>query len=217
MAAHYIAEIRTLQPQGPYLLGGWCLGGDVAFEMAQQLQAQGQEVALLVMVHNPLPGYPRPLPGCSAMQQKIYRLRARFDREWCNFYEVAPSQKAAYLVERGQSMWQRLQIKFESRFDPLLRRLGVAHSQVYEKEVLADAHLKAYAAYSAKAYAGNVLLIRAQKQPLGTESDWALGWDRLITGKLSICGIPGYPIGLLDEPRVKQVAEAVANALSNAL
>ena len=110
-------------------------------------------------------------------------------------------------------MWQRLQIKFESRFDPLLRRLGVAHSQVYEKEVLADAHLKAYAAYSAKSYAGNVLLIRAQKQPLGTETDWALGWDTLITGKLAICEIPGYPIGLLDEPRVKQVAEAISDAL----
>ncbi len=50
LAAHYVDEIRTVQPEGPYLLGGVCSGGVVAFEMAQQLQAQGQKVALLALV-----------------------------------------------------------------------------------------------------------------------------------------------------------------------
>ena len=46
MAAYYIEALRTVQPTGPYLLGGWSMGGVVAFEMAQQLHAQGQQVAL---------------------------------------------------------------------------------------------------------------------------------------------------------------------------
>jgi amino acid adenylation domain-containing protein len=50
MAARYIAAIQTLQPQGPYLLGGWSLGGVIAFEMAQQLQRQGHEVAVLAII-----------------------------------------------------------------------------------------------------------------------------------------------------------------------
>jgi thioesterase domain-containing protein len=50
VAAYYIRQIRTVQPQGPYLLGGRCFGAYVAFEMAQQLQAQGEEVALLAIL-----------------------------------------------------------------------------------------------------------------------------------------------------------------------
>ena len=49
-AAGYVDEIRAIQPRGPYLLGGVCSGGVVAFEVARQLQAQGQQVALLALV-----------------------------------------------------------------------------------------------------------------------------------------------------------------------
>lgn len=50
MAAQYLKEIRSVQSEGPYFLGGFCVGGTVAFEMAQQLRKQAQEVALLIMV-----------------------------------------------------------------------------------------------------------------------------------------------------------------------
>ena len=50
IAAHYIEAMQTVQPQGPYRLGGWSFGGLVAFEIAQQLQAQGQEVSLLALL-----------------------------------------------------------------------------------------------------------------------------------------------------------------------
>jgi amino acid adenylation domain-containing protein len=49
MAAHYINEIRSVLPEGPYSMGGFSFGGLVAYEMAQQLRAQGQEVSLLVL------------------------------------------------------------------------------------------------------------------------------------------------------------------------
>jgi thioesterase domain-containing protein len=50
MAAHYLRELRTIQPAGPYRLGGWCFGAVVAFELAHQLQADGEEVALLALI-----------------------------------------------------------------------------------------------------------------------------------------------------------------------
>src|SRR5258708_35056715 len=50
MATHYLKEIRELQPQGPYYLGGFCMGGQVAYEMAQNLRNQGEKVALLIMI-----------------------------------------------------------------------------------------------------------------------------------------------------------------------
>jgi len=54
MAAHYLDEIRKVQPTGPYLLGGYCFGGLVAFEMAQQLRARGESAALVAMFSAPL-------------------------------------------------------------------------------------------------------------------------------------------------------------------
>src|SRR5262249_6147637 len=50
LAAHYIEALRGLQPEGPYFLGGWSLGGPVAYELAQQLLAAGQSVGQLLLL-----------------------------------------------------------------------------------------------------------------------------------------------------------------------
>jgi thioesterase domain-containing protein/acyl carrier protein len=56
MAARYIKDIRDVQPKGPYRLGGWSFGGIIAFEMAQQLVRQGEEVSLLALFDSSAPG-----------------------------------------------------------------------------------------------------------------------------------------------------------------
>ena len=61
MAACYIEAIRSVQSEGPYLLGGWSMGGEIAFEMAQQLHAQGQHVALLALLDARIPSAMRML------------------------------------------------------------------------------------------------------------------------------------------------------------
>lgn len=55
MAAAYIESMRAVQPDGPYLLGGFCAGGLIAYEIAQQLRAEGQAVDLLVLI-DPMAG-----------------------------------------------------------------------------------------------------------------------------------------------------------------
>ncbi len=55
MAAEYVEEIRKVQPQGPYYLSGSCVGGVVAFELAQQLRAAGEEVAILMLIESYYP------------------------------------------------------------------------------------------------------------------------------------------------------------------
>ena len=54
MAKDHLATVRSLQPRGPYRLGGHCNGGLVAFEMARQLQAQGERVDLLILMDTPV-------------------------------------------------------------------------------------------------------------------------------------------------------------------
>jgi thioesterase domain-containing protein len=58
MAAHHIAEIRKVQPVGPYRIGGYCFGGIVAFEMAQQLTDAGEQIERLVLVDSSLRNAP---------------------------------------------------------------------------------------------------------------------------------------------------------------
>ncbi|MEM7348755.1 MAG: thioesterase domain-containing protein [Chloroflexota bacterium] len=74
MAAHYITEIQTFQPQGPYYLGGLSMGGMIAFEMAQQLVAQNQEVALLAFFDTYGPEYPKDMPRQERYKDYIGRL-----------------------------------------------------------------------------------------------------------------------------------------------
>ncbi|MBV9385234.1 MAG: amino acid adenylation domain-containing protein, partial [Chroococcidiopsidaceae cyanobacterium CP_BM_ER_R8_30] len=86
MAADYIREVRTVQPQGPYLLAGWSMGGLVAFEMAQQLYAQGQKVAMLALFDTQAPQGLKGKP-----------LLVRVSRHLTNFSRLGPKQKLTYL------------------------------------------------------------------------------------------------------------------------
>jgi len=58
-AGHFAEAVRRVQPHGPYALGGHCYGGIVAFEMARQISAAGERVALLTLFDSPTPGYPK--------------------------------------------------------------------------------------------------------------------------------------------------------------
>ena len=63
VASIFIEEIRALQPQGPYMLGGWSLGGILAYEASRQLIAQGETITNLIMIDSPCPGTLPPLPS----------------------------------------------------------------------------------------------------------------------------------------------------------
>jgi amino acid adenylation domain-containing protein len=218
MAAHYIEEIRTVQPRGPYFLGGWCLGGNVAFEMAQQLQAQGEEVALLAMVQSTHSSYPRYLPNITRFHRLIYRIIERIDLELSNFLEVETKAKWPYLVDRAKRAMTIIQVNMEKIITALLPQFQgyMGHSQAYALEALEEAHTEAYRNYEAKPYQGYVTLFRAKKQPLGIYPDPKLGWGELIEGGLEIHEAPGYRIGLLSEPRVRIVAEQLWACLEKA-
>src|SRR5436305_6176250 len=63
MAARYLREVRRVQPRGPYRLGGWSMGGLVAFEMARQLERAGEELELVALIDTPPPSSdPSPTP-----------------------------------------------------------------------------------------------------------------------------------------------------------
>lgn len=94
MAAHYIDEIRALQPEGPYFLGGLSFGGIASLEIAQRLQSQGQEVALLALIDTHGPGYPKLLPIVPRLialfPPVTYHLAQRFKSRLESYFRSKP-------------------------------------------------------------------------------------------------------------------------------
>ena len=117
MARHYVQEIRTLQLAGPYFLGGFCMGARIAFEMAQQLQAQGQDVALLALLDAYAPGFRSTLPQRFAQP---YEVMLRLQRLWHHLWNLTlldAHKRRAYIATRAQGMQtqvvQRLRRKLQ--------------------------------------------------------------------------------------------------------
>ena len=87
IASYYLQKIRQVQARDPYFLGGYCVGGIIAFEMAQQLRAAGEEVALLVMFESYNPDRP-------------VRLSTIGKGIWLESSGLPPLEKLRYIVRR---------------------------------------------------------------------------------------------------------------------
>lgn len=101
MAAHYISEIRSLQPKGPYFIGGFSLGGLIAYEMAQQLRSAGEKVGLLVLFDT-YPGSLKPATGASF-------LKLLLTLSWQRWFHELP-RKALKRIRRSLRHWRVPQV-----------------------------------------------------------------------------------------------------------
>lgn len=97
VAAYYLSEIRSVQPEGPYLLGGVCWGGIVAFEIAQQLQTQGQRVALLVLIEPAPPPFHKIPLYFNILKFLAFRMTSRFGYHSQNLLQYDLFENRAYL------------------------------------------------------------------------------------------------------------------------
>jgi aspartate racemase len=109
MAAHYVSEIRKMQPEGPYLLGGYSFGGAVAYEMARQLSTKNQPVAFLAL----LDSYPHSARGGASLKQTFMRLSA--------------TEKVRYIVSKRRMIARRIRSRFQALSYPeALKRVHAA-------------------------------------------------------------------------------------------
>ena len=105
MAALYVKEIRRVQSHGPYFLGGYCMGGTVAFEVAQQLRAEGEPVALLALFDT-MNWHKIPLTVWSKSSHATQRLFFHA----ASFFSVDSGGKARFLKEKFGVLKNRLPV-----------------------------------------------------------------------------------------------------------
>ena len=212
IASAYLKEIRTLQSEGPYFLGGFCFGGLVALEAAQQLQAAGQKVALVVMMQTTHPGAPAFAPGSSSANRWWHRAAKRIDLERDNLLQRGFGYFGDRLRRTRDVMQARTQIAFDKKMSN-----GNGHktraSMAYILELLGMEHDRAFMNYVPRPYNGDVLLFRASKQLPGLLTDPSLGWKPVISGHLEIRELPGHQQNILVEPRVARLAEELQTRL----
>jgi amino acid adenylation domain-containing protein len=198
MAARYIGEIRSVQPSGPYFIGGESFGGVVAFEMARQLRTCGEKVPLLALLDAPVD--PTHL---QSLLKKLYgRVRVLF--------RLSPNKRYKYIAEQlrmaGSFIANRSGRPFLGQMPASSNGLPSALQNV------ARVNDQAHALYVPGPYAGRAILFVAQ------ESWWSgdLGWSRLVTGGLDVREVPGGHNDFVGEPYVSTLAQQLLAAISAA-
>ena len=201
LAERHVSEIRSVQPDGPYLILGECTGGALAYEIAQQLLSAGQEVALLALVDAFPPGLPR-LP--SYMPRPVYRIVHRvriLGFHLGNLIRLDMPGKLAYARSKAERARRALMAKASKT----LRRSAASVSpQLAFNEALAT--------YTPEPYRGFVVLFRAARLPLSIEAPPDLGWGELIEG-IEVETVPGYFTTPISEPGVGILADGLSRRL----
>jgi thioesterase domain-containing protein len=215
MASRYLEEIRAFQPSGPYYLGGSSFGGLVAYEMAQQLTAQGQGVGLLALFDTDGPDYPKYLPSHTAWKRKWDWWLDRILLHWENLRASSSSQKKAYVRDKFARWQKQFRWKRQRVWDQIRERVD----RVFWPEAIKQVRMIGYRAgtsYKPKPYAGSATLFRATEQPRGIYPDRSLGWSALVRGALRIYDTPGHHGAIVREPRSRALAEQLMQALRRA-
>jgi thioesterase domain-containing protein/acyl carrier protein len=204
MASLYLDEIRRVQPQGPYHLAGASFGGLVAFEMAQQLNDAGEDVAFLGLIDTVL------VQAGSSHHDLSFLglLRHRFG----NWVKLPPAQKLSSLARRVESLAKAVAARDWRREAP--RHLSPKDQQMPPaiQRVIAAANA-ACTTYVRRPYPGPVVVFRALQSPAQTLTDDELGWRPWVRGALKMVDVPGDHSGILEEPNVRELARALDRCL----
>jgi amino acid adenylation domain-containing protein len=187
MAGRYVQEIQKVQPEGPYRIGGYSFGGLVAYEMAQMLEAKGQQVALLALFDA--------YPGKNETRGEQFK----------NVMALPLKERLSFLFTKGTFVLLTLRTRIEMRFLPrALRNIRVACS-------------KAAAEYDVQPYKGRVTLFRVREKSADSLNDPYQIWWRMAAGGVELREISGNHLSLLKEPQVRFLAEELADALAQSV
>jgi len=203
MAAHYIQALQTVQPSGPYLLGGWSMGGVVAFEMAQQLHAQGQRVALLAMLDGRIPTPDETFPEEDS--EAILLVERYFGISFGPIASLAGlpnDEQLAFILEQAK------------RAGLVPAELDVSQARRFVKLLRSD--LWATQNYGLRPYPGRIAFFKASETQEGASSDPTMGWSEWASGGVEVHFVPGNHANLIYEPHVEVLAEKLTACLNQA-
>ncbi|MBN2549958.1 MAG: amino acid adenylation domain-containing protein [Anaerolineales bacterium] len=212
---HYIKEVLTVQPEGPYYLAGSSFGGIVAYEMAQKLHDMGKQIALVIMFDAYGPNYPNRLPSTSRLHRRVFKYLRRIDTHLSNLAYTNWKGRMAYIRVKGKKLVTRLSRWFRERVDQIihplpreLKKIKTVHMGAAKKR---NRHMR-----EMRRFGGRLVLFRATKQPMGIYPDPTLGWGKVVGEAIEVYEIPGHHTSIIYEPRVHSLADIINRILAEA-
>ena len=189
LAGRYLAELRRVQPTGPYRLGGWCFGGVVAFEMAHQLREGGEEVALLALL------------GISAFDFPALVTRAAW-RRYRRSGGDGLLPRVGFHLGRARGMAAR-----DAAVYLMWRSLRVA-PYVYKRAARRPPTVgwSAFRWYTPGSYPGHAVLLLSEEETAAYSRDPSVDFAGLATEGVDVRQFPVGHDALLAEPNVRAVA-----------
>ena len=205
MAAHYVREIRTVQPHGPYHLCAFSAGGVIVFEMARQMRRLGEPVAFVGLLDAYGPDYPEYLSSKSLVTYKmsvhLNTLRLHGIRG-----------QLSYLSRRAR---HRMDLITSKLVVVLFSKLSLPMPRRTRYEYIARLIEHAAELYPrGNTYEGDVVLFHAASQPEGIKLDRTLGWGELVKGDLKIVDVAGtHNSIMMHGPHVAELVRKINDQL----
>lgn len=208
MASRYITSMRSVQRDGPYLLGGWSVGGVIAFEMVRQLEAAGEPVEMLALIDAAAPaGIEQSAQGIEDENLSFvisfgYNLGLPVDR----FF--APIEKL-----KGQDLGEQLACLLAIARDWALFPPDITLSQIRRFFDVFKSNVIAARQYKPNAINVTVKLFKATRRRKGFAQDRCLGWGAFLRGRVETLETPGDHFTMLREPDVQDLARLLNDSL----
>jgi thioesterase domain-containing protein len=213
MARRYLAETRKIQSEGPYVLGGWSFGGVVAYEMARQLQEQGQKVDRLVLFDSWAPSSSGN-PASALREDDSAELMARFllDIGGISGKDIPMAFDDIRRLEADKRL--KFILEQARKFNILPPDMEL--SRLNDLFVIFKRHIRAIRNYAPLPlpFSARVILFRAGEGKDEILDGPALGWDELLADTLAVQGVPGNHYSMLYKPHVQTLARQVNAHLS---
>jgi thioesterase domain-containing protein len=201
MASEYVQAVRETQPGGPYLIAGWSAGGHIAFEMANQLAAQGQRVGFLGLLDS------------SAL---LYGDRTPPRDERTVLAELLGEQLGLVTHQdlQGLSLDQQIERAVPIARERNLLPQSFTTEQAHRFLGVYRATRRAVGAFVPLRFPGDVTLIRSASLMEGEiRKDPRHGWDRFVEGSIRILDTPGDHETLIREPNCRTLAGHIEDCL----
>jgi phthiocerol/phenolphthiocerol synthesis type-I polyketide synthase E len=201
MAKEYIKEMKRVQETGPYYIGGYCMGGSVAYEMGQQLKKMDDEVGLIFLLET----YNfSNIPKQTFLKHTYHNLQ-KVEFHFKNFLLLSTKSKWTFFLGKLKEVYRRRKVWYGT----ISTKLGFGKED--QSSTLAKIwkiNDEASLSYVPKPYEGDVL----QFVPVKEYADHlgpGLNWEDLIKGNLEYIQLPVYPGGMLIEPFVQMLADKI--------
>ncbi len=202
MATYYIEALRTVQPAGPYLIGGWSMGGVVAFEMAQQLHARGERVALLALLDARIP------TADDEVADEDFEARLLID--FVRYFGLSMDPRDALARLPKHELLERV-LEHAKMAGLMPADIEVSHAQPFID--LCKADFRATRNYVLSQYPGRITLFKAGQDLAGTSSDPTLGWNNWAAGGTEVHIVPGNHATMVYKPHVEVLAQELRACL----